>query len=266
MQNNYEELFYLYVRYLKVDLANSLINKTKFSKDVDILRIFKEIFFNLYNPNYEQDDIAKQNLKDLKKAIDEFSKEANTIHLDEEKIRNKNVCIEKIKKDEELRKICLEFYFSNQNFSKAFKNSLINKKEFKQFLPQTSELNEQGEYVFVQALLEFSNALSHLAVFIYEGDLEAEKRIHNIKKAKNHLYRATLDNYKIILRFTIPKIKNNKDKLLNSFYSIREQEFLFLGKDISSKVIEYLSLENKQEEAKIIQAYKNLYSQVIENL
>ncbi|EJE0173305.1 hypothetical protein M3L10_000268, partial [Campylobacter coli] len=116
---------------------------------------------------------------------------------------------------------------------------------------------------FVQSLLEFNNALSHLIISI-SSDSEAIQQ-KNIHSAINHLYRATLDNYKIIIRFTIGKISN--EDIVTSFLSIRKQEFLLLGQDLKDKNINFYSPNNKKyEEKNIIQAYQELYKAIDEIL
>ncbi|EIY4179517.1 hypothetical protein MMW24_000916, partial [Campylobacter coli] len=136
---------------------------------------------------------------------------------------------------------------------------------FKDFLPQQDD-SENGnieEKVFVQSLLEFNNALSHLIISI-SSDSEAIQQ-KNIHSAINHLYRATLDNYKIIIRFTIGKISN--EDIVTSFLSIRKQEFLLLGQDLKDKNINFYSPNNKKyEEKNIIQAYQELYKAIDEIL
>ncbi|EAH8795420.1 hypothetical protein EWV03_06275, partial [Campylobacter coli] len=132
-------------------------------------------------------------------------------------------------------------------------------------LPQQDD-SENGnieEKVFVQSLLEFNNALSHLIISI-SSDSEAIQQ-KNIHSAINHLYRATLDNYKIIIRFTIGKISN--EDIVTSFLSIRKQEFLLLGQDLKDKNINFYSPNNKKyEEKNIIQAYQELYKAIDEIL
>lgn len=89
------------------------------------------------------------------------------------------------------------FYLSNRNFSDAFNNQLINKDDFKDYA--LLKLNDCDEKVFVQSLLEFHNALSHLILVTYKNHSSVQNK--NYKSVINHLYRATLDNYKIIIRF-----------------------------------------------------------------
>ncbi|EOI9783731.1 hypothetical protein ACMYIN_001900, partial [Campylobacter jejuni] len=90
--------------------------------------------------------------------------------------------------------------------------------------------------------------------------IKVENELKNIDKAKNHLYRAAIDYYKMFIRFSIEKSKNNRNNIFESFYSIREQEFLLLGKDLMKKNIEFINptTGNKQLEY-ISEAYRKLF-------
>ncbi|SQC36402.1 Uncharacterised protein [Helicobacter fennelliae] len=249
-----EELFFQYICYLNVDLANSLINKEKYSRNINFLVPFRDIFLGLYNPKY----IAEQDLEKLKTAINVYSKNVSTLlAIRQENMRNKQELIKHILQNEDLRKICAEYYHSNKKFSDAFETSLINKDDFKDLISNAQQCESNIKHSFVQPLLEFNNALSHLAIFIYNGD--KDDKLQNIEKAQNHIYRATLDNYKMILRFTIPNLQDNKENILKSFYSMREQEFLLLGESFIDKRIDYLCpIEKNIRKLPIITAYKEL--------
>ncbi|WP_273214183.1 hypothetical protein [Helicobacter rodentium] len=254
-----EGLFLQYALYLNVDLANSLINKTKFSRNVDLLVPFRDIFLGLYNPEYVAIDKAERDLGKLKKAINAYSKDASTLTIQQESMRNKQDLIKNIAQNEDLRKICVEYYHSNKKFSDAFETSLINKNDFKDLISNTQpqQCESDIKHSFAQPLLEFNNALSHLAIFIYKGDINDQ--LQNIKKAQNHIYRAALDNYKMILRFTIPNLQNNKENILQSFRSMREQEFLLLGESFLNKKIDYrCPINNLSKKLPIITAYREL--------
>lgn len=110
-----------------------------------------------------------------------------------------------------------------------------------------------------QALLEFNNALSHLFICIYEGNDD----LKNIEKAKNHLYRGTLDNYKMVFRLAINNIKQSNKELFWAFGQIRLHELLNIGKSIHEKNI-IVEIINKQS-INIVQAYKELYNLSFEN-
>lgn len=254
-----EELFFQYTLYLNVDLANSLINKTKFSRNVNLLVSFRDIFLGLYNLEYITIDKAGQDLGKLEKAINAYNKNASTLTIQQEIMRDRQDLIKNVSRNEDLRRICVEYYHSNKKFSDAFETSLINKDDFKDLISNTQpqQCESNIKHSFAQPLLEFNNALSHLAIFIYKGDINDQ--LQNIKKAQNHIYRAALDNYKMILRFTIPNLQNNKENILQSFRSMREQEFLLLGENFLNKKINYCCpINNLSKKLPIITAYREL--------
>lgn len=262
---SFKNIFVECIKYLEIDLANSLINKTKFARNVVFLNNIKNIFLNLLNPLYIKSEEYQKRFDNLKQQINKFQlKATNKIQINDELLVKLELIEKYIVSNSKFKIICKEFYNSSKYFSDAFMN-YIDKKEFKDFLPQQDD-SENGnieEKVFVQSLLEFNNALSHLIISI-SSDSEAIQQ-KNIHSAINHLYRATLDNYKIIIRFTIGKISN--EDIVTSFLSIRKQEFLLLGQDLKDKNINFYSPNNKKyEEKNIIQAYQELYKAIDEIL
>lgn len=262
---SFKNIFVEYIKYLEIDLANSLINKTKFARNVVFLNNIKNIFLNLLNPLYIKSEEYQKRFDNLKQQINKFQlKATNKIQINDELLVKLELIEKYIVSNSKFKIICKEFYNSSKYFSDAFMN-YIDKKEFKDFLPQQDD-SENGnieEKVFVQSLLEFNNALSHLIISI-SSDSEAIQQ-KNIHSAINHLYRATLDNYKIIIRFTIGKISN--EDIVTSFLSIKKQEFLLLGQDLKDKNINFYSPNNKKyEEKNIIQAYQELYKAIDEIL
>ncbi|EFB5680664.1 hypothetical protein HGM22_001829 [Campylobacter coli] len=245
---SFKNIFVEYIKYLEIDLANSLINKTKFARNVVFLNNIKNIFLNLLNPLYIKSEEYQKRFDNLKQQINKFQlKATNKIQINDELLVKLELIEKYIVSNSKFKIICKEFYNSSKYFSDAFMN-YIDKKEFKDFLPQQDD-SENGnieEKVFVQSLLEFNNALSHLIISI-SSDSEAIQQ-KNIHSAINHLYRATLDNYKIIIRFTIGKISN--EDIVTSFLSIRKQEFLLLGQDLKDKNINFYSPNNKNMKKK----------------
>ena len=116
-------------------------------------------------------------------------------------------------------------------------------KDFLQYLPRLGlsnevlkqfHINKEGN-ILVQSILEFNNALAHISNTFYSND-EVKDKSGNIKKAKNHIYRAILDNYKMLLRFMIPAIRETMtENLWQNYRKIRIDEFLFLGRNITDK-------------------------------
>lgn len=254
--HNYLKLFLLYLEYAEVDLANSLINKTKFARNVRILDYFKNVFLYSLNPEYDGSKI----LDEIQIAINEYKNQCNQlINLEKQKqqfenLNNQEIITETINQSI-FRTICRDYYKSNQHFSSAFTNQMINKQKFKDLLDYCYE--DKKEYIFVQSLLEFNNAISHLCIAFTDD----KNRESNIQSAISHLYRATIDNYKIIIRFTMQDINN--ENIIESFISIRQEEFLLLGENLMNKKISFYNpIENKINNTPIIQAYKILYETI----
>ncbi len=59
LQSRIERIFASYIDYLNVDLAHSLIDKTKFSRNMNIFVFFRDIFLMLLNPAYVDSDEAE---------------------------------------------------------------------------------------------------------------------------------------------------------------------------------------------------------------
>ncbi|MCV3419259.1 hypothetical protein L8V92_08315 [Campylobacter lari] len=257
---SFENILKEYIKYIEIDLANSLINKTKFSRNVVILNNIKNIFLFALNSLYVESEDFTQRLKKLKNKVSDFQLKAdNKIHFN-----NLLIDLELIKKyivsNSQFKNTCKEFYNSNIAFTEALTKH-INKEEIKDLILQQDDKDDKDdeddkEKVFVQSLLEFNNALSHLIIsFSSKSEIIQNK---NFNSAINHLYRATLDNYKIIIRFIMQKINN--EGINKSFLSIREQEFLLLGEDLKNKKINFYNPESKKHEnINLIQAYKKLY-------
>lgn len=256
----FEYLFAEYIKYLEIDLANSLINKTKFARNVHLLNDFRNLFSYALNPKYVESEKFQQRKKDMTESVEEYCSNAKhiielkgNIHIDagliQEIILSNGVFIKKH----------IEFYFSNIAFSDAFKKSLINKNDFKDYGLLNPKENKK-EYVFVQSLLEFNNALSHLVMAVCKKHKETKEQ--NIKSAMHHFYRATLDNYKIIIRFSMHKAQFNE--YIQSFLSIRKGEFFLLGKDIQNRKIDFYNPVKKrlEQDKNILNAYKELFEAI----
>lgn len=264
----FKELFIEHINYLEIDLANSLINKTKFSRNVKLLNSFKNLFSFALNPKYIEDGTFKDRLEQVKTSVQNYSSHAkNTISLKDKICIDTDLIQHFILSNSMFRTQYKEFYWSDIAFSEAFKNALVNKKDFKNYFPLKFK-DEEGEidiYVFVQSLLEFHNALSHLIMAVCK-ECEATQQ-QNVKNAMNHLYRATLDNYKIIIRFSMHKVQNN-EHIQKSFLSIRKGEFLLLGEDIKNKKFEFYNPNKGKpqlEEKDILNAYKILFEEIKTN-
>lgn len=251
-----------YINYLDIDLANSLINKTKFARNVKLLNSFKNLFSYTLNLEYVESESFKNRLEEIKTSVQNYSSNAKCAIDLKDKIHIDAALIQQFILSNSMFRIQhKEFYFSDIAFSEAFKNSLVSKEDFKNFFPLDFEGNKK-EYVFVQSLLEFNNALSHLVMAVCKERKAAQQQ--NTKNAMNHFYRATLDNYKIIIRFSMRKVRNNKH-IQKSFLSIRENEFLFLGEDVENKKFKFYNPNKEKlqlEEMDILNAYKTLFTTI----
>ncbi|EHW0428013.1 TPA: hypothetical protein RJ349_000568 [Campylobacter jejuni] len=255
-------LFKCYIDYLRVDLSNFFRNDFDKGRNIDVIVSFRDIFGNILF----FDCIGSLLLSNTKDDLDKL--EVYTSRLLKKgrnlaDIKKENIslsCIEKIFSDDkgimELTNLFGEILYA----AKRFRESSV-KPYMEGFKQYCNGIQYKG---FVQSVLEVHNAFSHLAAFLYQGD--PEDPFKNIDKAKSHLYRAILDYYKILIRFSINKIKK-KDVLTRSFYSIRKQEFLFLGQNLENKKIVFFNPENEHEEQEnIMIAYKILYETIEEIL
>jgi len=116
-----------------------------------------------------------------------------------------------------------------------------------------------------QIVTEIENAFSHIAQ-VFNPELSEEVKDENVKKAYNHLVRATLDCYKLMcveLKKLIDKIYNSKPdfkpyyeeylNFINEFRKAREVELENVGVD------HLASLENYK---KVVEIGKNLFEKV----
>ncbi|EAJ0914770.1 hypothetical protein CNX28_08915, partial [Campylobacter jejuni] len=232
----FNSFFFQYGRYLQYDLIHSLQQKTKIGRNVDLLIEFREFFKLLVSSKLKQEE-EKEGLDNLKIDIKNY-------------IGNKQQeCL-----DIEIDKISHSTFDYNILLTQDFKNLLsdfcVSCSDFR--IIDTIEHDEGQEFakdkdrrsVLVQALLEFNNALSHIFTSVYHGNDD----LGNINKAKNHLYRGTLDNYKMFIRLSIKSVKQKNPKLFEEFKDIRMQELLYLGKDVQGKVINNKYLHKQYKE------------------
>ncbi|EAJ6073410.1 hypothetical protein ACMXFZ_001201 [Campylobacter jejuni] len=254
-----KKLFSAYIKYLQIDLANSLLNDNVYYRNIEIIIILKDIFLLLQ----QSEEVLKKKKEKIDKMFEildsviEKYNDSNKVKLEPQRIDScDDELFVNLLENEEFVKLLAIFSSANRIFRNFFNGIYIEKEILQKF---SKRLNYQG-YLFVQPLLEANNALSHLVVYIYNGSIKVENELKNIDKAKNHLYRAAIDYYKMFIRFSIEKSKNNRNNIFESFYSIREQEFLLLGKDLMKKNIEFINptTGNKQLEY-ISEAYRKLF-------
>ncbi|MBX2237736.1 hypothetical protein I8968_04180 [Campylobacter jejuni] len=264
-----KKLFSIYVEYLQIDLTNSLLNSNSCYRNIDIIIILKDVFNMLYLSDEileKKKDKIDNLLEEIRKLIEEYDSLKKTEKADLD-FQNIEICDDKvithILKDKELIRLNAHFMKANMIFRNYFNGKYIEEKVLEKFSnkSQTYEC-----YLFIQPLLEANNALSHLAIYIYSNG-EKENKLKNINKAKSHLYRGTIDYYKMFIRFCIEKSKTNKDNIFASFRSIREQEFLSLGKNLMKKDIKFINPETgNTENGYIFEAYRKLFVAIKKDL
>ena len=243
---NFKNFFFVYGRYKQYDLVHSLEQETKLGRNIDLLLDFRELFkLIIATPEIDKQDY-KEVLEAINASIDcyigEFKNECLNLGLN--KIIDSNFDFSLF--DAEFKDILSDFCVSCGDFRIVDRLSYTSTQSFRK--------DKEDRSVLTQALLEFNNALSHLFVCVYNGT----DTLNNIQKAKNHLYRGTLDNYKMVFRTALNEIRKKNKKLYKMFKDIREYEFLKLGTNINEKTL--VIKEISKEPITIIQAFQELYN------
>ena len=248
-----QSFFNIYLRYAEAELPSSMLENSVVGRGIDALILFQDTFILLMTAKKEGEIINKPKIVSL------FEKLGTTVAAYIEEAQFKPQGQLTIKKTS----IYILDDASNEENNQEIKLVPLLKeyqtayRDFLQYLPRLKLADEiLGRFqiheecnVLVQAILEFNNALAHIANALYRNN---EDQLHNIKKAKNHLYRAILDYYKMLLRFMMPNIRIQK--LLETYRKLRLDEFLLLGEDIANK------LENGQT---ITNRYKELFNECL---
>lgn len=232
----FNSFFFQYGRYLQYDLIHSLQQKTKIGRNVDLLIEFREFFKLLVSSKLKQEE-EKEGLDSLKIDIKNYigNKQRECLDIEIDKI-SRSTFDYNILLTQDFKDLLSDFCISCLDFR------IIDTIEHDEGQEFAKDKNRRS--VLIQALLEFNNALSHIFTSVYHGNDD----LGNINKAKNHLYRGTLDNYKMFIRLSIKSVKQKNPKLFEEFKDIRMQELLYLGKDVQGKVInnEYLHKQYKE--------------------
>lgn len=241
---NFKKFLFLYGSFLQCDILHSLNQAPDNPKNIDIIILLRDALQTIYAPKVEnKKETIEKMFKKLEKTIRHYieKNQHNTIDLQLVRINSNSNVLEEINK-KYFKQFFQEFIVSCVSFRRIIR---LNNKEIEKFYN-----DQEGNKVLVQSLLEFNNAISHIIIATYA----TEDKYHNINKAINHLYRGTIDNYKMVLRFCDKDFNNRQNKYISLFRQVREQEFLHLGQDINSKNIRY-----NNKDISIIQAYKELY-------
>lgn len=245
-KENFNTFFFCYGRYLQYDLIHSLEQETELGRNVDILMTFRDFFkLIITTPNLTEDEFkeGKSNLdNNIATYIGKDQQECLNLQLD--KI-SKSAFDYRLLLEQDFKDLLSDFCGSCDDFKIIDRVKHSSNQEFNK--------DKKGKSVLTQALLEFNNALSHIFISVYNGNDD----LKNMEKAKNHLYRGILDNYKMVIRLCIKQIKQKDSKLFDEFKEIRMQECLDLGKNIQNK---------KAKKYKLHIAYKEFYASAIYHL
>ena len=230
-----KSFFDIYLRYIEAELPSSLF-ESSVGRNIDTLILFQDTFIflmtakkDINNAKLELDALFEQ----LKEAVAEYVSEAQFKPQNKLRIAKVDTAFF----DEELKKLLEEYRVAYKDFLQYLPKLKLSNEILKRF-----RIHKKGN-VLVQAILEFNNALAHIANALYRNN---EDQLHNIKKAKNHLYRAILDYYKMLLRFMMPNI--TADNLVQTYQELRLDEFLLLGEDITNKTKKGQTITNRYKE------------------
>lgn len=182
-----------YIEFVEVELYNSLTEKS-IGRCEGVLYEFLKVIHAI---------LIKENINDGDEKL--FGKMIEVF---------KEYQAESIIKSAHRLKIDLKYQdigsFIDDNFIELLDVFFVAINDFRQILPKiplsediklTFNIVDGKAPTFTQALLEFNNALAHIAVAMYHKDKQDTKA--NIKKAKAHLYRGSLDCYKMLIRFCL---------------------------------------------------------------
>ena len=188
---NFKKFLFWYGKFLECDLLHSLNQDPNSPKNIDIIIIFRDVLQTIYAPEVkDKEEVLKKMFESIAKIIKSYieKNQHNTINLQLDRISSNSNTFEEINK-KDFKYFFQEFIVSCESFRQIIR---LDDKEVEKFYN-----DKAGNKVLVQSLLEFNNAISHIIVATHT----AKDEYHNIRKAINHLYRGTIDNYKMILRF-----------------------------------------------------------------
>lgn len=261
--------FYNYSKFLEVDLAVSLLDKKNkyFGRNITILLMFQEtLVFIIKMKSVNQEDLesykdmVKKLILDLEELTLQYIKETpgEIGRIDSEAIKHtidSNLYYINKLSDNQFMNSVSDYYMSYKDFLSHVAAIKIDEEIKSKF-----ELNSNEDIVLVQSILEFNNALSHILVALINQDCD---HLNNIGKAINHLYRGTLDHYKMLIRLMFMDKRNKAihPQILVEFKDLRFKEFKLLGTDINSKTI-----SSHNSETNILHCYKEMFTKIMMNI
>lgn len=126
-----ECFFIQYIRYLKVDLANSIVNDSPYYRNIHILISCRDIFGFLFAPDeiftlYEKD--TEKAIDELKDSIDIYQYKGKNLKIDESKFSINDDITNDILIQSNLLKLISNFFYANNMFREYFNADYIEKK------------------------------------------------------------------------------------------------------------------------------------------
>ncbi|EJF06796.1 hypothetical protein ThvES_00010920 [Thiovulum sp. ES] len=205
--------FSLYKQFKDVD---SIISLTKFGRNKLLISNFLELFSNML---FEDSSSFKNNSLQLSKRLANYQKSSKKLGFYNDKFVEKLFLDTRIGIITENKELLDCFY----NFYKAM---LIYRQYKKRLLKQS--------------LMEFNNAISHLYSTListkYDDDPQCGVGEKNIRRAKSHLQRASLDFYKDIFISVLSQREDFNLKYLEDIKNIRFDEYQHMGDTESNRV------------------------------
>ncbi len=235
---SFQRFFKQYCNFLTRDVFLSLVNIDKecYGRHIDILDQIIQVFRVLIAIKGEaaEDQISRQNTVDgLKTLIEEFSRCSTN-----QEIINQYKCHEITSiSEQDFRKMLDKMI--NSNSMVIYNEFFIARDYFLNFITKDTIEHNEGKIqekftkhtkhpVLSQAILEFANALAHMTTCVKKNDDDILK---NIEKAWVHIYRGTIDHYKMMIRFR--NLDTDEQKILAH---IRLKELETIGEDVLGKI------------------------------
>ena len=248
-----------YSKFLNIDLSVSLLNKSNkyFGRNIDLIIIFQDtLYFLLKIRDSGSNADRRMLIQELRNTITQYTKIHNSEHLyiDSQKIyttiKNDDFYLHAIF-NESFIKYMDAYYISYRDFFQQIKKISLNDDVQNKF-----EINENNNTILVQAILEVNNALAHILAAIYKNDKDS---LRNIDKAVNHLYRGSIDHYKMLIRLIyIEKNTTIDSKITEKFKELRFKEFEMIGESINKKVFLH---DGKKDN--ILAHYKETFNEML---
>jgi len=264
-EDSIKNYFTAYSKFLSVDLSVSLLDKKDkyFGRNITLIVLFQDLLILLLGTKEIEGTDVENDRKILFNKLNLILQpylEKNAEHLCT--LKHGNIA-QTLSGN--------SFYFDKLN--DTFNTELLNNyyMSYKDFVSYSSkvkmdedvrkkfELYNSDNIILVQSILEFNNALSHIVASLYNNDNDA---LNNIGKATSHLYRGTLDHYKMLIRLVfMDSEKSIKTEIMDDFKELRHKEFEYLGLKVQDK-----DIDCDGKPVSILSCYKEMFSRMMMNV